>query len=94
MANLGDHDLSSDSFHRDFGLDDVCPYIKTGIASIIEDEVTQRFVAEELKVKYNICRINICDFWTPYPKKLVYCDEFRVFLNNLLTYLNFRVGIC
>ena len=24
-------------------------YVKTGIASIIEDEVTQRFVAEELK---------------------------------------------
>ena len=46
--------MSSDSFHRDFELDDVCPYIKTGIASIIEDEVTQRFVAEELKVKYNI----------------------------------------
>jgi len=27
----------------------VYPYIKTGIASIIKDEVTQRFVAEELK---------------------------------------------
>ena len=44
-------DLSVDSLQREFELDDVYPYIKTGIASIIEDEVTQRFVAEELKVK-------------------------------------------
>ena len=28
---------------------DVLDYVKTGMASIIEDEVTQRFVAEELK---------------------------------------------
>jgi len=41
--------LSASSFQREFELDDVYPYIKTGIASIIEDEVTQRFVAEELK---------------------------------------------
>ena len=44
------HDIAGDSFQREFELDDVYPYIKTGIASIIEDEVTQRFVAEELKV--------------------------------------------
>ena len=44
-------DLSVYSLQREFELDDVYPYIKTGIASIIEDEVTQRFVAEELKVK-------------------------------------------
>ena len=43
-------DFSLDSLQREFELDDVYPYIKTGIASIIEDEVTQRFVAEELKV--------------------------------------------
>ena len=42
--------ISGDSPQREFELDDVYPYIKTGIASIIEDEVTQRFVAEELKV--------------------------------------------
>ena len=47
---LSSNDLSGDSFQREFELDDVYPYIKTGIASIIEDEVTQRFVAEELKV--------------------------------------------
>jgi len=46
---LSSNDLSGDSFQREFELDDVYPYIKTGIASIIEDEVTQRFVAEELK---------------------------------------------
>ena len=28
---------------------DVLDYVKTGMASIIEDEVTSRFVAEELK---------------------------------------------
>ena len=32
-----------------FGCRDVLDYVKTGMASIIEDEVTQRFVAEELK---------------------------------------------
>merc|ERR1712223_477485 len=41
--------IAGDSLQREFELDDVYPYIKTGIASIIEDEVTQRFVAEELK---------------------------------------------
>jgi len=41
--------IAGDSPQREFELDDVYPYIKTGIASIIEDEVTQRFVAEELK---------------------------------------------
>ena len=32
-----------------FDCRDVLDYVKTGMASIIEDEVTQRFVAEELK---------------------------------------------
>ena len=49
-----ERNVSVDSFQREFELDDVYPYIKTGIASIIEDEVTQRFVAEELKVNQNI----------------------------------------
>ena len=49
-----ERNVSVDSFQREFELDDVYPYIKTGIASIIEDEVTQRFVAEELKVNLNI----------------------------------------
>ena len=40
----------SGSQERDFELEDILDYIKTGIASVIEDEVTQRFVAEELKV--------------------------------------------
>ncbi len=35
---------------REFELEDVLDYVKTGIASIIEDEVTQRFDSEELKV--------------------------------------------
>ena len=71
--------MSSDSFHRDFELDDVCPYIKTGIASIIEDEVTQRFVAEELKVKCNILRYHVrWMYWGRYGK-LDCSDECRVF---------------
>jgi len=37
------------TLEREFQLGDVLDYVKTGIASIIEDEVTQRFVAEELK---------------------------------------------
>ena len=53
---LSSNDFSGDSFQREFELDDVYPYIKTGIASIIEDEVTQRFVAEELKVSSVIIR--------------------------------------
>ena len=39
-------------FHRIFDFfffSDVLDYVKTGVAAIIEDEVTQRFVAEELK---------------------------------------------
>lgn len=42
--------VSAATLQREFELDDILDYIKTGIASVIEDEVTQRFVAEELKV--------------------------------------------
>ena len=42
--------MSAATFQREFHLDSVFDYVKTGIGSIIEDEVTQRFVAEELKV--------------------------------------------
>jgi hypothetical protein len=41
--------VSLGTFQRDFELSDVFDYLKTGIACIIEDEVTQRFVSEELK---------------------------------------------
>ena len=43
--------MSAATFQREFHMDSVLDYVKTGIASIIEDEVTQRFVAEELKVR-------------------------------------------
>lgn len=43
--------ISVESFQREFELSDVLDYVKTGIASVIEDEVTQRFVAEDLKVQ-------------------------------------------
>lgn len=46
---LAGRDVSASTFQREFELDDVLDYVKTGIASIIEDEVTQRFVSEELK---------------------------------------------
>jgi hypothetical protein len=42
--------VSASTFQREFDLDDVLEYVKTGIGSIIEDEVTQRFDSEELKV--------------------------------------------
>ncbi|XP_059084094.1 glycerol-3-phosphate acyltransferase 3-like isoform X1 [Tigriopus californicus] len=41
--------VSVATLQREFEMDDVLDYLKTGIAAIIEDEVTQRFVAEELK---------------------------------------------
>ena len=52
-------EVSASACQREFELDDVYPYIKTGIASIIEDEVTQRFVAEELKVLLIILPVQI-----------------------------------
>lgn len=48
---LAGQNLSAETFTREFELDDILDYIKTGIASVIEDEVTQRFVAEELPVR-------------------------------------------
>ncbi len=42
--------MSANTLRKEFHLESVLDYIKTGIGSIIEDEVTQRFVAEELKV--------------------------------------------
>lgn len=42
--------MSASSFQKEFHLDSVLDYVKTGIGSIIEDEVTGRFVAEELKM--------------------------------------------
>ena len=44
--------MSAATFQSEFHLDSVFDYLKTGIGSIIEDEVTQRFVAEELKVSF------------------------------------------
>ena len=47
---LAGKSVSASTFQREFELDDVLEYVKTGIGSIIEDEVTQRFDSEELKV--------------------------------------------
>ena len=47
---LAGKEVSADTLEAQFELGDIFDYIKTGIASVIEDEVTQRFVAEELKV--------------------------------------------
>lgn len=41
---------SFDSLKREFLLSDCLDYVHAGMEAIIEDEVTQRFVAEELKV--------------------------------------------
>ena len=64
---LSGREVSVTTFQREFELDDVLAYVKTGIASIIEDEVTQRFEAEELKVLFyffffrkNMSKCNTC----------------------------------
>ena len=49
--------VSASTFQREFELEDVLDYVKTGIGSIIEDEVTQRFDSEELKVIFTIKKI-------------------------------------
>ena len=41
---------SFDSLKNDFILSDCLDFVHAGVEAIIEDEVTQRFVAEELKV--------------------------------------------
>ena len=46
------------SFQREFELSDVLDYVRSGVASIIEDEVTQRFEAEELKSWNLLTRTN------------------------------------
>lgn len=42
---------SFNTLKREFELADVLDYVKTGVEAIIEDQVTSRFEAEELKVK-------------------------------------------
>jgi len=46
---LAGKEVSAATLESQFELEDILDYIKTGVASVIEDEVTQRFVAEELK---------------------------------------------
>jgi len=50
--------VSAASFQREFELSDVLDYVRSGVASIIEDEVTQRFEAEELKSWNLLTRTN------------------------------------
>ena len=60
---LSGRTVSAATFQREFELEDVLDYVKTGIGSIIEDEVTQRFDSEELKVKI------------PFVKLVSWCSE-------------------
>lgn len=55
---LGAKVLSANTFQREFSLSDVLDYVKTGVACIIEDEVTHRFEAEELKSWNLLTRTN------------------------------------
>lgn len=50
VQSLDHRRLSFETLQRDFELSDCLRYIKAGVESIIEDEVTQCFEAEELKV--------------------------------------------
>ena len=55
---LGGKKVSAATFQREFEMCDVLEYVKTGVASIIEDEVTQRFEGEELKSWNLLTRTN------------------------------------
>jgi len=55
---LGGKKISAATFQREFELSDVLEYVKTGVASIIEDEVTQRFEGEELRSWNLLTRTN------------------------------------
>jgi len=50
--------VSASILQREFDLSDVMDFVKTGVACIIEDEVTQRFEAEELKSWNLLTRTN------------------------------------
>lgn len=43
---------TEDNAKREYELADVLDYIKTGMEAIIEDQVTSRFEAQELKVRF------------------------------------------
>ena len=58
VRRLVDKELSAATFQREFQLSDVLDYVKTGVASIIEDEVTQRFEGEELRSWNLLTRTN------------------------------------
>lgn len=42
---------SEDKLKRDFELSDCFEFVKAGVEAIIEDQVTSRFEAEELRVR-------------------------------------------
>jgi len=43
-------EVCAQQLSSEFELEDILHYLKTGMAAVIEDNVTQRFQAEELKV--------------------------------------------
>jgi len=50
---LQDHGVGVLSEERaDFEFSDIFEFVQSGIEAIVNDQVTQRFVAEELKVSY------------------------------------------
>ena len=64
--------VSAATLNREFELEDILDYIKTGIGSVIEDEVTQRFVAEELKVRHTIDVPSACALELPHFFRFVF----------------------
>jgi len=65
---LAGKSVSASTFQREFELDDVLEYVKTGIGSIIEDEVTQRFDSEELKVRETTKNYQRKDCWSTFSR--------------------------
>jgi len=79
---LGGKKISAATFQREFELSDVLEYVKTGVASIIEDEVTQRFEGEELKSWNLLTRTNHKFRFINWKLSLFWCFGFffRYFL--------------
>jgi len=75
----------------DFALSDVFEFVQSGIESIVEDQVTQRFVAEELKSWNLLTRTNRHYEFISWRLSLIWICGF---LLRYCVMLPFRVSIC
>jgi len=66
---------------------DCLDYMNAGMEAIIEDEVTQRFVAEELKVWLNLIWQNS----THFSPNLFYFDSLGIYWHAQIAIMNLSV---